>query len=396
MRSEGAATIRVLVVGRGLPEQGGIPTFLELLMRGLGEDGRVAATYCNLTAPHARAAAGRLTMGNLRRLAADVRRVFRESRGADVVHYHCATTALGKDAADAIRRSGGDPSDHRAITAPLTFLRGGAFAAAGRLRGARVVMHVHSNDDLSWGLTTWGRLSLRFACLAVDSFLAVSRPIEAVLREVFPRRLVSYVANAVDVHEFDRRHERAPAAPVRITYLGVVTGRKGLDVMKDAFERLADLHDAFQVEIAGSAPAEGPAEFERVRAAYAASGLPNVEFTGNKDHDGVVEVLCRTDVLVLASFGEGLPMVILEAMSAGAAVVATAVGQVADAVVDGTTGFIVPVGDDAALADALERLVTDPELLAALSSGARKRAEEHFDLSRLVDDVVDVYESTVA
>lgn len=183
---------------------------------------------------------------------------------------------------------------------------------------------------------------------------------------------------------------------MRITYLGVVTGRKGLDVMKDAFERLADLHDAFQVEIAGSAPAEGPAEFERVRAAYAAAGLPNVEFTGNKDHDGVVEVLCRTDVLVLASFGEGLPMVILEAMSAGAAVVATAVGQVADAVVDGTTGFIVPVGDDAALADALERLVTDPELLAALSSGARKRAEEHFDLSRLVDDVVDVYESTVA
>ena len=388
--------MRILVVGRGLPEQGGIPTFLELLMRGLRNDARVDASYCNLTAPHARAAAGKLTMGNLRRLVADVRRVFREARGVDVVHYHCATTALGKDAAAAIRGSGGDPSDHVPITAPLTFLRGGAFAVAGRLRGARVVVHVHSNDDLSWGRTTWGRVSLRLSSFAVDTFVAVSRPIEAVLRDVFPNRLVLYVANAVDVHEFDHRRERGPGQPLRVTYLGVVTGRKGLDVMLDALEQLGGSVDRFRVEIAGSAPAEGPAEYERVRAAYDAAGLPNVEFTGNKDHAGVVEVLCRTDVLILVSFGEGLPMVILEAMSAGAAVIATAVGQVTDAVVDGVTGFIVPVGDAGALAAALGRLVDDPLLLDTLASGGRKRAEEMFDLSRLCDDVVAVYASTLA
>jgi len=89
------------------------------------------------------------------------------------------------------------------------------------------------------------------------------------------------------------------------------------------------------------------------------------------------------DVLAMPSFTEGFPLVIVEAMLAGIPVVASEVGGIPEIVVDGETGLLVPAGDAPALTAALERLLGDPELRAAMAARSRRVAEQSYTSSAM-------------
>lgn len=97
------------------------------------------------------------------------------------------------------------------------------------------------------------------------------------------------------------------------------------------------------------------------------------------------------DALVIASDNEGTPVSIIEAMAAGAPVVSTAVGGVPDLIDDGQTGLLVPPGDAPALAQALDRLLRDPELARRMAAAARPAALARFSIDRLADDLAALY-----
>ncbi len=96
-------------------------------------------------------------------------------------------------------------------------------------------------------------------------------------------------------------------------------------------------------------------------------------------------------VAVLASRWEGLPLTVLEAMRAGMPVVASDVGGVGEAVQSGQTGFLVPAGDEGALARALEALLADPGLRQRLGRAGRRRYEQDFRHQTMVERTLEVY-----
>jgi glycosyltransferase involved in cell wall biosynthesis len=96
-------------------------------------------------------------------------------------------------------------------------------------------------------------------------------------------------------------------------------------------------------------------------------------------------------VFVLASEIEGLPLVVLEAMSQGVPVVATDVGGMPEAVVDGVTGSLVPAGDTAALTAAIVRILSDPAMAARMRSEALARFEQRFTMQRMLEAHRDLY-----
>jgi glycosyltransferase involved in cell wall biosynthesis len=112
-------------------------------------------------------------------------------------------------------------------------------------------------------------------------------------------------------------------------------------------------------------------------------------------HAEIGRLLSRAAVVVLPSHREGLPMVLLEAMAHGRAVVATPVGGIRSLVEDGVTGLLVPAGDANALRAAIERLLADPELRRRLGRAARERVRELCSWKRVTEATLDAYASAL-
>lgn len=112
-------------------------------------------------------------------------------------------------------------------------------------------------------------------------------------------------------------------------------------------------------------------------------------------HD-IPAVLHAMDCFVLSSHWEGFSLSVLEAMAAGRPVVMSQVSGAAEAVINGQTGLIVPIGDVKALAGAMEFMVSDPEKAMLMGKSGRIHAERNFTLTRMISDLQKLYEETHA
>jgi glycosyltransferase involved in cell wall biosynthesis len=102
------------------------------------------------------------------------------------------------------------------------------------------------------------------------------------------------------------------------------------------------------------------------------------------------------DLYVTASSKEGLPLAPLEAMASGLAVIATKVPGHQDVVIDGTTGLLVPPGDDAAMSVAIESLLADPGLRRRMGQAGRERVRKAFTMQSMVAKTAEVYRAAAA
>ncbi len=163
---------------------------------------------------------------------------------------------------------------------------------------------------------------------------------------------------------------------------------KGYDVLLDAARSIADRG----VPVRFAAVGRGPLADE-LAARHRALGLGDrFRFLGERSD--VIRLLVGCDVFVLPSRQEGLPVTLMEATSTGTAIVATAVGGVPQVITDGVDGLIVPPGDPEALADAVERVATDPDLRRRLGEGATQRSSL-FDVGAASDEVEGIYRRLV-
>jgi glycosyltransferase involved in cell wall biosynthesis len=174
----------------------------------------------------------------------------------------------------------------------------------------------------------------------------------------------------------------ASAGPPLFGCLARLDRVKGLDVLLDALAKVPDA----RVVIAG----EGDERAALQGQAFALGISGRVDILEWTDDPG--SLLTGCDGFVLPSRAEGFPLSILEAMLAGLPVVATDVGSVREAVVDGETGFVVPSDDATALARAMRRLATDTDLRRTMGKAGRARALERFSIERMARAYEELYE----
>jgi glycosyltransferase involved in cell wall biosynthesis len=213
-----------------------------------------------------------------------------------------------------------------------------------------------------------------------------------------PESMVRVVHSAVDpdaLHpQRSRQATRAaegldPAAPLLLAAAALVR-RKGLDVLIEALARLRGRGLEPALWIAGEGPER--ARLERLARAHELSA--RLRFLGQRRD--VPDLLCACDALVLPSRREGLGVAALEAMALARPVVASRAGGLREAVDHERTGLLVPPGDPEALADALARLLGDPELRRRLGEAGPRWVAREFSLARMVDAYEGLYCQVVA
>ncbi len=202
-----------------------------------------------------------------------------------------------------------------------------------------------------------------------------------------PRRKVRVVHNGVpDPGPPEGGTAKRVGAPPILGCAARLEEQKGIDVLLAAMVDLADVR--LRLFGDGSLRSELEGRAERLGVA------DRVEFLGWVED--APRRIAEVDVFVLASRDEAFPLTIVEAMLAGTPVVATDVGSVREAVIDGVTGLLVPAEDPVALASALRRMVDDADLRATVAAAARRLAEERFTAAAMADGYERVWAEVLA
>ena len=270
-----------------------------------------------------------------------------------------------------------------------------AAGLAARLTGAASVCHLGappSAGELAW--------SFRYGPdLVIACYEGQARDVETLLKAQRSTARVVAVPNGVDLRAYAPA-SNSPAADWRhnakhvVTILGNLGEVKGYPVFLEAAAKISgELDDCLFLAVGGETFGHGFGQRMEQRAQALGLG-DRVRFLGWQPH--VAEILRQSDVMVLPSLSEGLPLAILEAMACARPVVATTVGGVPEAVVDGKTGYLVPPGDAEALSLATLRLLRNREAAEQMGREGRRRAESHFSVARCVAAVEQLYEGLLA
>lgn len=214
-----------------------------------------------------------------------------------------------------------------------------------------------------------------------------------------PIRTLEVIHCGVDTTVFHPVPRSATAdGRLAILAIGTLHEVKGQTHLVEACRLLAAAGVPFVCRFVG----EGPDRVALERQVAEAELTDRVEFLGQRTRAEIAGLINSSDVLVAASVPtrsgkrEGIPVVLMEAMSAGLPVVASALSGIPELVIDGSSGLTVPPGDAPAIAAALRRLHDDPELRTRLGVAARERVVAEFDVDRNARRLIERFAAVAA
>lgn len=292
-----------------------------------------------------------------------------------------------------------------------------------RLLGERDIRIVHSHNFSAWLYSSIGAFGLN----CVRHIHTEHSGVEAFQRRYAAERWLSrltYSVVAVSKHVHEVMINEIGISPerVKLVYNGVNTTRFAPNqAVRLANRKALGLDDADIAIgiVARLAPVKNHRHLLRSFAQLARDATVPVKLfvVGDGSERMALELLCRDlgiatcvsflgerrdteallnalDIYVLPSLSEGMNLTLLEAMSTGLPVVATAVGGNGEIVIDGTTGYLVPLGDETAMRDRLRDLALDEPTRRHYASAGRESVIERFDERKMIDQYLGLYRQT--
>jgi lipopolysaccharide/colanic/teichoic acid biosynthesis glycosyltransferase len=264
------------------------------------------------------------------------------------------------------------------------------------LRGLRLETATGAKRRLLWA-TEW------ISCKCADRVVCVSpslraRAIDLNLVDGDKAIVLGKGSGGVDIRRFSSEGREsketrslreklgiAADAPV-IGFVGRFVKDKGIRQLVEAFQRLHEDTPELRLLLVGDFEKGDPVEPEVRRFIESSSAIVGTGFVPDTaPYYGLM------DVLALPSYREGFPGVPLEAQASGVPVVTTTATGAVDSVIDGETGFLVPVGDSIALSEAIAQLLKDPQLRARMGLAGRARMERDFRPEAIWDAQINMY-----
>lgn len=313
------------------------------------------------------------------------------SEGGKIHKLGVASMAVLKYAGLLIRSKGAVLHVHAASDA--SFWRKSIFIWMAAMTGRKIIFHLHSGGFGRFieNLPGWKRRCAIATIRRSSQLLCLSTPAQNWLKQIAPDLPLRLWPNPVPACLFEENKDHLAREPV-VLFLGALLPAKGVRELLQAFALLHAADPSAQLVLAGSG-----ADLVALQAQAAELRIQdNVHFPGWINAREKASWLRRARVLALASHVEGQPMVLLEAMASGAAVLSTDVGGIPDLIEHGMHGLLVPAGDTAALTDNLLRLWNDDGLRLRLAQTARAHVSEHHHVLQVNAALMHLYRQLAA
>jgi glycosyltransferase involved in cell wall biosynthesis len=261
-----------------------------------------------------------------------------------------------------------------------------AVACVRRPPGSTLVLTHHHGRHLAWEGRRWATLVDRVSGRRYDRVVACCEAVRTFLLDHYryPRSKVACIRNG-----WSGTPLQDPPKASRPTIVCVANLRrqKGHSVLIEAFARVHERIPEAQLTLLGFGPLH-----DQLHDQLSELGLQDHVSIGAEDD--VWPVLGRSHVFALASYFEGLPLAVMEAMAAGLPVVASDVDGLPEVVEPGVAGYLVPAGDPAALAERLTSILGSPALRERMGAAARAAAA-NLTMERCVARYYDLYEQLI-
>ena len=210
-----------------------------------------------------------------------------------------------------------------------------------------------------------------------DVIICLSKDWEKALLSIAPDANIKIIFNAVPLPDGLGCRNNKPQKTINLLFLGLIGDRKGIFDLLDVLKKLDQKNQNFILTIAGNG------DIEKLNTIIQKYNLnQKVKYVGWITGNEKEQLFKQTDIFILPSYGEGMPMSILEAMSYGIPVIATDVGGIPEVIIHEKTGILIPPGDKKALKQALQSLIYDSELRHKLGTAAKERIKHFFSITQ--------------
>jgi glycosyltransferase involved in cell wall biosynthesis len=288
---------------------------------------------------------------------------------------------------------------HYGITTGWALEKGLLFLGLARFFGAATVGHLHCGAFVEYwkGLSEKRRERLVREFSKMDGFVVLSEYWRKVVAELvsMPESKIFVVSNPI-AGGFEKEALEMPVARDGnvILAMGVMGKDKGvLDIIAAAAAVRPEFRD-FEIVIAG--PEREPGILDEVREAIIAGSLEsNITLCGGVWGDAKLDMFRRASMLLLPSYIENFPLVVLEGAAAGQAIITTPVGAVPEFFEDGVSALIVPAGNPDRLAEAMLRLLKDREARQKFGSESRKVFQERLGRTGIMRSLDRIYSAVL-
>lgn len=244
--------------------------------------------------------------------------------------------------------------------------------------GKKVIVHMHGGDFEAFysRMPHQVQLLIHDMLKNADKVIALGNNWETTLHEIEPLADLAVLMNSVPIPKY--KEKKNGDSVLKILFLAVMNESKGIldliDASVSVIEKAEEQKKRIRFEIAGDGPLYE--EAQKMVSQYQLNDY--FHFHGWVDKEEKEQLLQQSDLFVLPSYFEGLPMSILEAISYGMPVISTKVGSIDEAVKEGVNGYLIEPGDINALEDRLHSAISNPSF-DEMGKASRRLAEKNFD-----------------
>jgi glycosyltransferase involved in cell wall biosynthesis len=257
----------------------------------------------------------------------------------------------------------------------------------------KIILHIHSSrfEDFFIDSAGFKKKVIEFFLKKVDIIVLLCNKWKKQIENKFALKNVTIIHNPVplDISSLELNKDRSNLDSAKILFLGFLIRSKGIYDIVEIADKLKDSSFAHKIIICGKGEEE-----KDLRRKIKEKNLTNIEFLGWVSGQTKNDLLRTSDIFLLPSYKEGMPIAILEAMAFGLPIISTNIAGIPDLVIDNENGYLINTGDISGFVDKIEILIKCPA--KRKSFGKRSRLiSENFRIDKISESWRDLYQSVI-